>query len=218
MHQLPELLDCVGVTADVRQMGLHKEPRPETYVTYTQWPSRYTTLVLRSGLDPAGLTASVRREVLAVDPDVPVYDVKTMREVLDGSLASRRFNMALLGLFAVLAVLLAAVGLYGVLAYMVSQRVHEIGVRMALGASTGDVLRLVVGQGMALTLGGVLLGVLGALALTRVLSTLLVGVTVTDPWTFVAVALLLSAVAFLACYVPARRAARVDPMIALRYE
>ena len=208
----------IGVAADVRQKGLHTDPRPEAYVPYTQAPSRYATLVVGSALDSSGLAASLGREVQAVDPDVPVYDVRTMREVLDGSLASRRFNMALLALFAVMAVLLAAVGLYGVLAYMVTQRTHEIGVRVALGAQKRDVLRLVVGQGMALALGGVVLGILGALALTRVLATLLVGVAVTDPWTFGAVAVLLAAVAFLACYVPARRAARVDPMIALRYE
>jgi putative ABC transport system permease protein len=156
--------------------------------------------------------------VRAVDPDVPVYEVKTMREVLSGSLASRRFNMALLALFSVMAVLLAAVGLYGVLAYMVTQRTHEIGVRMALGARKTDVLRLVVGQGMALAVGGVVLGILGGLALTRVLSTLLVGVAASDAWTFVSVALILAAVALLACTIPARRAARVDPMVALRYE
>ncbi|HEV8702066.1 MAG TPA: ABC transporter permease [Candidatus Polarisedimenticolia bacterium] len=208
----------VGVVADVRQKGLHAEPRPEIYVSSMQSPSRYATLIVRSGLDPAGLAASVRREVQGVDPDIPLYDVKTMREVLDGSLAARRFNMALLALFAAVAVLLAGVGLYGVLAYMVTQRTHEIGVRMALGARPRDVLRLVVGQGMALALGGVLLGILGALALTRVLSTLLVGVAATDPWTFGIVVPLLSAVALLACYVPARRAARVDPLIALRYE
>ena len=208
----------IGVAADVRQKGLHTDPRPEAYVPHTQAPSRYATLVVRSVLDSAGLAASLGREVQAVDPDVPLYDVKTMREVLDGSLASRRFNMALLALFAAMAVLLAAVGLYGVLAYMVTQRTHEIGVRMALGARKRDVLRLVVGQGMALTLGGVFLGILGALGLTRVLSTLLVGVAVTDPWTFAAVASLLGVVSFLACYIPARRAARVDPMVALRYE
>ncbi|HYS05472.1 MAG TPA: ABC transporter permease [Candidatus Dormibacteraeota bacterium] len=211
-------MTVVGIAADVLQKGLHTAPRAEAYVSYMQWPSRYSTLIVRSGLDPAGLEAAVGREALAVDPDIPLYEVKTMREVLDGSLASRRFDMALLALFAALAVLLAAVGLYGTMAYMVTQRTHEIGIRMALGARRGDVLRLVVGQGMALTLAGVTLGVLGALALTRVLSTLLVGVAVTDPWTFGAVAALLSAVAFVACYLPARRAARVDPLIALRCE
>jgi putative ABC transport system permease protein len=211
-------MTVVGIAADVLQKGLHTAPRAEAYVSHMQWPSRYSTLIVRSGLDPAGLEAAVRREALAVDPDIPLYEVKTMREVLDGSLASRRFDMALLALFAALAVLLAAVGLYGTMAYMVTQRTHEIGIRMALGARSRDVLRLVVGQGMALTLAGVTLGVLGALALTRVLSTLLVGVAATDPWTFGAVAALLSAVAFVACYLPARRAARVDPLIALRCE
>ena len=211
-------MTVIGVAVDVRQKGLHTDPRAESYVSYTQWPSRYTTLVVRSGLEPAALEASVRREVQAVDHDIPVYDVKTMHQVLEGSLASRRFNMTLLVLFAVLAVLLAAVGLYGVMAYTVTQRTHEIGVRVALGAGRGDVLRLVVGQGMGLALLGVVAGLLGAMALTRVLSSLLVGVPVTDPWTFGLTALLLTAVAFLACYVPARRAARVDPMVALRYE
>jgi putative ABC transport system permease protein len=211
-------LTVVGVAADVRQRALHTEPRAESYVTYRQWPSRYASLVVKGGLESSGLQASLRREVQAVDPDIPLYDVKTMREVLDGSLASRRFNTALLLLFAALAVLLAAVGLYGVMAYMVTLRTHEIGVRMALGARRGDVLRLMVGQGMVLTIAGVVLGLAGALALTRVLSTLLVGVAVNDPWTFGFVALLLSAVALMACYLPARRAARVDPMIALRCE
>ncbi|HKB07253.1 MAG TPA: ABC transporter permease, partial [Candidatus Polarisedimenticolia bacterium] len=182
----------VGVVADVRQKGLHANLRPECYVPYTQAPSRYATLVVRSTLDADALSAAIDREVRAVDPDVPVYGAKTMREVLNGSLASRRFNMALLAMFSVMAVLLAAVGLYGVLAYMVTQRTHEIGVRVALGARKGDILRLVVGQGMALTLGGLVLGILGALALTRVLSALLVGVAATDAWTFVSVALILA--------------------------
>ena len=214
----PSWMTIVGIVADVRQRGLHADPRAEVYVSSLQSPSRYATLILRSSLEPSGLAASVGREVRAVDGDVPLYDVKTMREVLDGSLAARRFNMALLALFAAVAVLLAGVGLYGVLAYMVTQRTHEIGVRMALGARPRDVLRLVVGQGMLLSLGGVLIGTLGALGLTRLLSSLLVGVAATDPWTFGTVAVLLSGVACLACYVPARRAARVDPLIALRYE
>jgi putative ABC transport system permease protein len=176
------------------------------------------TLVIRSRLDAGPLGESVRRELRALDKDVPAYDAKTLREVLDGSLAARRFNMTLLLVFAFVAVALASIGLYGVIAYLVTQRTHEIGVRMALGARQADVLKLVVGHGMALAVAGVAAGTLGALALTRVLKTLLVGVAVTDPWTYVAVASLLTLVALLACYVPGRRAARVDPMLALRSE
>jgi len=153
-----------------------------------------------------------------VDRDQPVSNVQTLEALVSASASQRRFTTYLIGLFATLALVLAAVGIYGVVAYSVAQRTHEIGVRMALGAQPRHVLQLVVGQGMALTLGGVFLGVLGALALTRLLTSLLVGVAATDPWTFGLVALLLSGVAFLACYVPARRAARVDPLIALRYE
>ncbi len=208
----------IGVVGDVRQRGLQDDPRPESYVACAQWPSRYMTLVVRSRLDPAAIAAAVRREILAVDGEVPVFGVKSMREVLDGSLAARRFNMTLLALFAGVAVALAAVGLYGVLAYAVTQRTHEIGLRMALGARRLDVLRLVVGQGMGLALLGVLAGLLGALGLTRVLSSLLVGVAVTDPPTLGLTAALLTGVALIACGVPALRASRVDPMVALRHE
>ncbi|HZM69838.1 MAG TPA: ABC transporter permease [Candidatus Cryosericum sp.] len=214
----PQWSTVVGVAGDVRQKGLHAEPRPEAYTSALQWPSRYMTLIVRSPLDPATLAEAVRREVRAVDPAVPAYGVKTLREVLDGSLAARRFNMAVLMAFAAVAVALASIGLYGVIAYMVTQRTHEIGVRLALGARPADVLRLVVRHGMALALAGVAFGVLGALALTRALASLLVGVAATDPWTFSTVGLLLSAVAFLACLVPALRAARVEPMTALRSE
>ena len=213
-----EWTTIVGVAADVRQKGLQVDVRPETYVAQAQWPSRYLTLMVRSRLEPEALTASVRAAVQGIDADLPLYGVKTMREVLDGSLADRRFNMSLLLLFAGVAVALAAVGLYGVMAYMVTQRTHEIGLRMALGARQNDVLRLVVGQGMSLTLAGVVTGLVGSWGLTRVLASLLVGVGVTDPWTFATVPLILAAVALLACYIPARRAARVDPMVALRYE
>ena len=214
----PDWSTIVGVAADVLQRGLAASPRPEAYISNLQAPSRYMTLVIRTPLDPGPMGEAVRRELRAIDPDVPAYDPRTLREVLDGSLAARRFNMTLLLVFAVVAVALASIGLYGVIAYLVTQRVHEIGVRMALGARQADVLRLVVGHGMALALGGVLAGTIGALALTRVLSTLLVGITVTDPWTYAAVALLLTGVALLACYLPGRRAARVDPMTALRTE
>ena len=214
----PQWSTVVGVAGDVRQKGLHAEPRPEAYTSSLQWPSRYMTLIVRSPLDPAALAESVRRELRAVDPNVPAYSVKTLREVMDGSLAARRFNMTLLAVFAFVALALASVGLYGVIAYTVNQRTHEIGVRMALGASRSDILRLVVGQGMALAVGGVVLGLGGALALTRLLSSLLAGVGTTDLPTYGLTGLLLTVVAFLACYVPARRAARVDPMAALRSE
>jgi putative ABC transport system permease protein len=202
----------------VKQKGLHADPRPEAYVPLAQNPARYMTLVVRSPLDPGALTDAVRKELRSIDPNVPAYGIRTLREVLDGSLAARRFNMALLLVFAAVAVALACVGLYGVIAYMVTQRTHEIGVRLALGARPADVLGLVVRHGMALALAGVAIGVLGAFALTRALASLLVGVAATDPWTFVTVGLLLSGVAFVACLVPGLRAARVQPMTALRSE
>jgi putative ABC transport system permease protein len=177
-----------------------------------------TNLVIRTQSDPANLAAAVREEVQAIDPDQPVAAVRTMDQWLDTSVAESRYRTALLGLFAGLALVLASTGIYGVMSYSVTQRTHEIGVRMALGARRFDVLRLVVRQGMTLVLVGVGLGLLGAIALTRVMSTLLFGVTAKDPVTFVVVAALLTLVAFVACYIPAWRATKVDPLVALRYE
>ncbi|MCI0486739.1 MAG: FtsX-like permease family protein [Blastocatellia bacterium] len=168
--------------------------------------------------DPAGLTAAVRKEVQAIDPDQPIAAVRPMEEWIYESVADPRYRTILLGLFAALALLLSAIGLYGVMSYTVTQRTHEIGLRMALGAQPKDALRLVIAQGMKLALVGVGLGIIGAFALTRVMSSLLFGVSATDPLTFGVVALLLISVALLACYIPARRAAGVDPMVALRYE
>jgi putative ABC transport system permease protein len=174
--------------------------------------------MIRTTSKPESLAAAVRTEVQAMDQDQPVYSIRTLSSVLSESVATPRFRTLLFGVFAVVALILAAVGIYGVMSYAVTQRTHEIGIRVALGAQGSDVLKLVVGHGMALTLAGVMIGLTGAFALTRVLSTLLFGVSATDPATFSVIAVLLAAVAFLACYIPARRATRVDPMVALRYE
>jgi putative ABC transport system permease protein len=211
-------VEVVGVVGDVRHRGLDVDTRPEMFFPQLQTPSRRMTLVVRAAGDPEALAGPLRERVRDIDRDQPVGNVKTMESWLSESVASRRFSAALLGVFAALAAGLAALGLYGVVSYSVAQRTHEIGLRMALGAQGRDVLRLVIGQGMALTLVGTAVGVAAALALTRVMSGLLFGVGATDAGVFVTVPLLLAAVALLACYFPARRATKVDPMVALHYE
>ena len=211
--------EIVGVVGEAKPQGLDSDPMFQIYVPERQdaaWGG--LSLVVRARGDAAALAQAVRGEVRALDPAQPVYDVKTMAQVLSDSTAYRRVTMFLMALFAALALVLAAVGLYGVVSYSVAQRTREIGLRMALGAQTRDVLRLVLRQGGALILAGVLAGVVAALAATRALSSLLYGVSTTDASVFLLVALLLSAVALLACLVPARRATKVDPMVALRYE
>jgi putative ABC transport system permease protein len=210
--------EIVGVVADVKSLGLRPEPLPQTYVPYWQWPMQSPTLVARATGNPAALAVMIREEVKAVVPNLPVPVIRTMDEILSETMAQPRFQAWLLSLFGIVALVLAAVGLYGVLAYAVSQRTHEIGIRMALGAQKRNVLSLVIGQGMRLALIGVGVGTAAAFALTRVMASLLYEVTPTDPLTFVSVAFLLLAIAWLACWLPARRAARVDPMEALRYE
>ena len=208
----------VGVVGDEKQDSLGAEVRPEIYQSHLQSAQNEMTLVVRAAGDPRALAGAVREQIRALDPALPVYDVKPMRDVVYESLARERFVMLLLTLFAALALALAAVGIYGVVSYATAQRTHEIGLRMALGAQARDVLRLVIGQGLSHVLIGVGVGLLVALALTRLMASLLYGVSATDPLTFAAVALLLTAVSLFACYIPARRATRVDPLTALRYE
>jgi putative ABC transport system permease protein len=212
----PEPWEIIGIVGDIRHRALETQPFPAMYMpTYS---TGGTNLVIRTQGEPTNITGAVRKEVHAIDPDQPVSDVKTMEQWVDTAVAAPRYRTVLLGLFALLALVLASTGIYGVMSYSVAQRTHEIGVRMALGARQLDVLKLVVRQGMGLVLIGVALGLLGAIALTRVMSSLLFGVGTKDPLTLAVVATLLSLVALVACYVPARRATRVDPLVALRYE
>ena len=211
--------EIVGVVGGVKLMDLAKENTSEIYLPCAQSGSPpWMFFAVRSRVEGGSVIASVRNAVREVAPDEPLYDVRTMDERVAASTAPRRLNAWLLGIFAALALVLSAVGTYGVIAYSVAQRTHEFGIRMALGAERGDVLKLVLGQGIALTLLGVGVGLAGAAGFTRYLSSLLYGVRPNDALTFISVGLLLFAVVLLACYIPARRATKVDPMVALRYE
>ncbi len=213
----PPMREIIGVVGNIKQNSLQEDSSLNVYVPLAQSPIDSMTVVVRTEVDPRSIVGAARNEVQSLDRDLPMAGVKTLDQYVTRSVAQPRFNTLLLGIFASLALALAAVGLYGVISYSVTQRTHEIGVRMALGARQGDVLRLVVTQGMLLvvTVGA---GIIGALGLTRLMANLLYGVRPTDPGTFVSVSLLLTRVALLASYTPARRATKVDPMVALRYE
>jgi putative ABC transport system permease protein len=211
-------MDVVGIVADVKHFGLEAQAKPEIYVPYFSDPWPFMTIVVRSSSDLASLSAAIRDQMWSVDKNIPIPEIRGMNQLLSTSVARPRFNMLLLGIFAAIALVLSAVGVYGVMSYSVVQRTHEIGIRMALGAAKADVLKLVVGQGMRLSIIGIGLGAVAALALTRVLTTMLFGVEPTDPATFVLISVLLTIVTLAACIVPARRATKVDPIVALRYE
>jgi len=212
-------LTVIGVVKDVRQYELVVEPKPQMYLPFTQanfFEPR--ALVVKTNLEPLSLAATVRKTVWEIDRDQPVSNIASMENIVSNSVARQRFSMLLLGIFASLALVLAAVGIYGVMSYSVAQRTPEIGIRMALGAQRGDVLKLTIGQGLRLVVTGVIIGLAAAFVLSRVMSSLLFGISPTDPLTFITISLVLVSVAILASYIPALRASRVDPMFALRYE
>jgi putative ABC transport system permease protein len=210
--------EIVGVVGDIRNRTLNTAPKPAYYMPQSQIPCAQMTVVVKTTTDPHSLVSAVTKEVAAIDKDLPLFSVKTMDEYLSASIATPRFNTTLISIFALVALILTIVGLYGVMSYSVAQRTNEIGIRLALGAQTRDVILLIVKQGLRLILLGLAFGLLGAFALTRVIASLLFGVTAKDPITFVAVAFVLALVGLLACYIPALRATRVDPMEALRCE
>jgi putative ABC transport system permease protein len=210
--------EIIGVVADVRNRSLDTPPKPAYYVPQTQVPFDSAVMVVKTSGEPHGLISAATKQVAALDQDLPLYGAKSMEEYLSSSVAAPRFSTTLLAIFAAVALVLTVVGLYGVMSYSVAQRTNEIGIRLALGAQSRDVLLMIVKQGGTLILLGLVIGLAGAFALTRLIASLLFGVTAKDPFTFGAVAALLAIVALLACYVPALRATKVDPMDALRCE
>jgi putative ABC transport system permease protein len=213
-----KMITIVGVVADTKIYGLANPSRIEVYVPYRQSVENKMTLVVRSAQDPASLTSAIQSAIAAVDKDQAVTGIHTMRELVDNSVSTRHATLVLLGMFSGLALVLASIGIYGVMAYTVALRTHEIGIRMALGAQKRDVLRIVMGHGARLAFAGVAIGIFAALALTRLLSSLLFSVSAIDPVVFICVPVLLTLVTLVACYIPAMRAMRVDPMVALRHE
>lgn len=212
-------MTVVGIVRDVRQFELGADPKPQMYIPYTQFGLfRPRDLVISTSVDPLSLAPGVRSAVLQIDSDQPVSNIRTMNDIVSESVARQRFSMLLLAIFAAVALVLAAVGIYGVMSYAVAQRTREIGLRMALGAQPAHVLKLVVGQGLKLVLIGVGIGLVASLLMTRAMSSLLFGISPTDPATLTVISVVLTAVAVLASYLPARRATKVDPLVAFRFE
>ena len=211
-------MTIVGVVGHAAHEGLDADPRIQYYLPASQAGGRFMSVAVSTKGDPHGVIAGVRNVVHRVDAGLPIANISTMEQLVDRSVGQRKLSMILLGVFSGIALLLASIGIYGVMSYAVAQRTNEIGIRLALGAQTRDVLSLIIGQGLRLVLVGLAIGLLGAFALMRVISGLLFGVTAKDPMTFIVVSVVLAVIALLACYVPARRATRVDPLEALRYE
>jgi len=211
-------LKIVGVARDGKYFSITEQPRPFLWTPLSQDFSTNASLVVRSNVPPEGLISAVRQQVQSLDPSLPIYEAKTMSEHMRLSLFPARIAAGLLGAFGIVALTLAAIGIYGVTSYSVAQRTHEIGIRIALGAQLADVLRLIISQGLKLTAVAVGLGLIGAFILTRSMASLLYNVSATDPATFILVSVVLTATSLLACYIPARRATKVDPLVALRYE
>jgi putative ABC transport system permease protein len=212
-------LNIIGIVADVKKNDMEKTSGEATmYTSYLQMPTPYSAFVIRSHVGFGSLIKPISETIQSIDREQPIANVRPMEQIVSVSFAGRQFTMFLLGIFAAIAVLLAAVGMYGVMAYMVTQRTTEIGIRMALGARTLDVLKMIIRQGMFITVIGIAIGLVGGFVLTRLMKSLLFGVSPTDPLTFAGVAILLALVALFACYIPARRATKVDPLVALRYE
>jgi putative ABC transport system permease protein len=208
--------EVVGIVGDTKPDGLDAEVRPMIYWPYTQFPQNFNAFVIRSEGDPMALAASVKERIWSVEKNLPISDIATMEQVLSDSLSRRRLYTVLLGIFAGSALVLAAVGVYGVVSQSVIHRMNEIGIRVALGAQRKDILLLILGRGMGVALGGMAIGAVAAIGIARLMSAFLFGVSSTDPWAFSAVGAVLAAVALIACYVPARRAMSVDPVVALR--
>jgi putative ABC transport system permease protein len=214
----PMAREIIGVVGDSRHTGLDSNPRPEFFVPLLQNPFGSMTFVVKTSSDPIKLLPTLKSEIWSVNKDIPFYSIATMDQLISDSLGVRRFNLLLLGSFATIALVLAGVGIYGLISYSTGQRTHEIGVRMALGAQARDIVKMIIKDGASLVLAGIAFGMAGAFVMTRFLKGFLFGITATDPITFAAISLLLAAVALMATYIPARRATRVDPMVALRYE